>query len=201
MQAELTAPPEHEVTACGPIALYAMALGAAWSQLEPAVARLHGATGDTAALGWCNVRRGTGPLVHLLAAILRLPRSGENVPLHLRIERTAVGETWHRRFAAQPCLRTRQRLLGPRVVAEQVGIASLVLAVSADHGALHLQQIRAGIRVGWVHIPLPPGLCPRTVARAGAAGGGAIAVSVEVTLPRGRLLVAYSGVVDEVTHA
>lgn len=200
MQAGFTAPPQDEVTVGDPASLYAMALGGGWSQLDPAVARLHAVGADSAAFGWFDVRRGTGPLVHLLACILRLPRSGMSVPLHLRIERTPAGETWHRRFAAQPCLRTKQWLLGPRLIAEQVGIACLVLAVSTDGGALHLQQVGAGIRVGGVHIPLPLAVCPRTAAHAVAADAGGIAVSVAVTLPRGRLLVAYSGVVDEVTR-
>ena len=181
------------------MSVYGRVLGAAQLTLAPAVQQLHCGGKDVEAIGRFAVARGNGPTVRFIARCLGLPAADVDVPLRLRIQRGGDTERWHREFGRHRCLSTTQRAVSGGCVEERVGATRLLLHVRAQHGALEMRQVSAGIRLGRrLHLPLPAWLCPRTTARVAPAGDGRMTVAVRVTLPSGRLLVSYSGVVEQV---
>lgn len=182
----------------GVTGVYAATLGSSQLALAPAVHELHCAGQQIDAAGSLTVRRGLGPFVRLIAIALGLPASGDDVALRLHIERCDEYETWQRRFGEEECLRSTQRSAGHGRIEERIGHVAILLAVCAHDGALQMRQTAVAIKLGRLRVPLPAWVCPQTRATAAPVPGGGVAVAVRVTTPHGRLLLTYSGVVNQV---
>lgn len=167
--------------------MLARALGAEWARLAPAVRDLHDVVAPRRFSGRVDVVRGTSPLARLACAVFSLPPDGLDQPLTLLIRPDGPGERWERRFGTRGFV-SRQRTAGAMRTAERVGIVTAVQALRVEAGALH--QSPAGCRV--LGVPLPRWLGPRATARE-TDRGGVYRFEVDVELPFGGRLVAYSG--------
>ena len=182
----------------GSMGAYSQALGPSRFALAPAIHDAHCRDDRAEMVGRFMVARGRGPVAVVLGRCLGLPRPGSDVPLRLRIERSRGCETWLREFGDHKGLRTTQRAVSAGRIEERVGPVAILLDVRADGGALCLRQVSAAIAVCGLRIRVPAWLCPRTTASVTPTAEGGMTVEVRATLPRGRLLVAYSGTVQAV---
>jgi hypothetical protein len=201
------------------VGLYERLVGAGWVTLDEAVRRFHPSGKGVRAAGTFVVRRGRGPSARLLARLMRLPESGEAVPLLLRVTPHAGGERWRRSFAGRDFV-TEQRAHAGRpaagrsgappaeradplpaeragpLLAERAGPVEMLFRLKAEGGALVYTQEGLALRAGRLRVPLPRLLAPRVEAseRAGRGGRG-VRVFVRVTAPLVGLVIRYEGLV------
>jgi hypothetical protein len=115
------------------MSLYQDLLGATFSRLPPVLQQFH-AHGGIAA-GNLTIECGRGPLRRLLARLLRLPRDGRHVPVHLEVTAVAERETWRRNFAGR-ALTTVQWREGAHLV-EKAGVLEFVVTLEGDERGLY----------------------------------------------------------------
>jgi hypothetical protein len=176
----------------GPRGLYPALMAAEWAALHPAVQELHARL--TQARAELTVERGTGVLARVAGWVLGLPKAGV-AALELRIDRSANGERWERRFGGHP-LASDQWVEGG-LLWERMGPSAVAFALRADGAALVFEQRRVVICLGPLRIPLPGPLAPRTSARAEPDDRG---VRVDIAVRAfGQLLFRYRGVVHPST--
>lgn len=168
--------------------LYTALLGSAWSDLALPVQRLH--QGGVSARGVFRVRRGTGRLARLIAAILGMPLPGDGVRVLLAVESTLDGERWTRAFDGR-ALRTVQWQRGALLV-EALGLVQCLFRLRAASGALVFEQVGAALGFRGLTLPLPRFLAPTIEGRA-EAHEGEVHVDVRIHAPGVGLLVAYDG--------
>lgn len=172
------------------IAIYRRALGPRFSDLAPALQRLHDVTTATTWVGQSDVMRGSGLLVRLIAALAGLPESGKAQPLRVTFtpegEGDRASERWERRFSER-LFRTRQWSRGDHIV-EAAGLVRFVFRPVVADGSLALEL--EGYRV--LGLPLPRFLHPRVRTREHEAEGR-YRFEVEAGLPLIGLLVRYEG--------
>jgi hypothetical protein len=154
------------------------------------VQRLH--ADSQSARGVFRVRRGQGLGARLLAAILGMPKPADEVPVSLKIERTADGERWVRSFSDQP-LATVQWRRGDFLV-EAIGPTQCWFRLYVADGALVFDHVRSAIGMRSFALPLPRWLAPRIEGRAEPRSDG-VHVRVHIYAPFFGLLVAYEGTV------
>jgi hypothetical protein len=112
--------------------LYERLVGEGWGGLDEPVRRLHlCARGE----GTFAVRRGEGRFSRVVARLMRLPRSGEAVPLLLSVEPHGGGERWRRNFAGREFV-TEQGEHAAGLMAERAGPFELLFRLSVEGGAL-----------------------------------------------------------------
>lgn len=134
--------------------LYATVLGPSWRVLDYTVRQFFDLPRPATANGRFNVRRGKGPLAQLLAAVLRLPRPGESVPVTLVIHSDSpFRETWIRRFDTVRLV-TEQTRVGGRI-AERFGPIYLLLNLLIRSGNLRFESCGAGVLLGSYRVRLP----------------------------------------------
>ena len=178
--------------------LYERLVREGWGGLDEPVRRLHacGAAGARAA-GTFAVRRGTSRAARLLARLLGLPQSGEDVPLLLSVMPLGGGgERWHRSFAGHDFITEQREHEAGQLLAERAGPFETLFRLTAEGGALAYRSEGASLRAGRLRLRLPRRLAPRVEAweRACEDGGG-VRVSVRVTSPLVGLLIEYEGLV------
>lgn len=146
-----------------------------------------------AGTGSFRVERPTSRWWNLVATLLRLPRSGDGVPLRLQVTPTAHGHRWTRAFDGRRLV-SEQWLEGDDLC-ERVGPVTLQFAVADDGEVISLVSRRMALGWGRRRIWCPPRVVPEVVCRVAAVDGGGHEVSVSVATPSGQLLCRYSGVV------
>jgi len=180
-----------------PASLYQRVLGEAFAELHPLVRRVHDGHDGLAARGRFVVRRGEGWVAAMMAAVLRLPRAGDDVPVLLEVSAQGDAEIWRRTFGDR-VLCTEQREGPGGVVLERMGLVELSLRMVAAAGALAVESVGAAICLGSLRVPLPRLLAPRVSARACAdVTGERLLVQVRTFAPWGDLVISYEGALDE----
>lgn len=170
--------------------VFRQVLGSAFDRLPPSLRRLHGGERRARFQGRATVERGRG-LGGLLAGLLRLPRSGRDLPLTVTIEAGPDGERWQRDFAGQ---RFHSRLGAGRgcerhLLVERFGPVSLAIALVLAEG--RLAYVIRGWRLG--PLPLPRCLAPRGATFESEAADGRFQFEVAIRLPLLGLLARYRG--------
>lgn len=173
--------------------IYARLLGPAWHDLDETLRR--GRCGDSGVFGRgvFRVDRGGRLLGRVAGWLLGLPPAAERVAVELRVEPTAWGERWERRFGSRPLVTTVREVAGG-LLAERWGILEFHFRLTPLGGAMEHRQERAGLRLGRLWLPLPRWLAPRVWGREEPAGDGAAAhVLVRVEVPGVGELLRYEG--------
>src|SRR5262249_34882516 len=132
--------------------------------------------------------------VRILARLVRLPRSGQQVPTVLQVAPDARGETWMRWFGDERLVTRQWEEDG--LLVERIGLVRLVFSVGVSEGALVFRQVAAGLGFGRWRLPLPRVLAPVVRARAWAAADDGLGLRVEVAHAAG-LLCCYEGVLGK----
>src|SRR3546814_20265483 len=73
-------------------------LGPAFDTMRPRLKELHGSKAARRWQGHAEVRRGTGLLARIAAAMMRFPKAAERVPLTVAFDPENGGEHWTRDF-------------------------------------------------------------------------------------------------------
>ena len=174
-------------------ALYPRLVGAAWSELAEPLQRLHLCLDTVHAAGVCTVRHGTRLLARLLAAVLRLPMAGEDVPVRLVVTPHLHGERWQRMFAERPLM--SEQYAGPGgCLVERFGLLDVWFRLVVVDRMLCFCQERVALRFRALCVPLPRWLSPQITGREWTMPGqGRVQVAVSVSVPLVGLLLAYAG--------
>ena len=138
--------------------IYEKIMGSSYAQLHPAVAELHRTDKGRDFIGECTVTRGKNPLSHIVAAVMGFPKSGENIPVTLKIELEKNGERWTRNFAGKSFNSFHRLGTGKqaRLMIEKFGPIAVHMAILADGQNMRIET------QGWTlfGIPLPKFLRP-----------------------------------------
>ncbi|SHN46613.1 DUF4166 domain-containing protein [Cryptosporangium aurantiacum] len=162
------------------------------------IMRFHLGDRPVTATGTLDVHRGARWPARVLAAALRLPATGTEVPLRVRIERSPTGgELWARDIGGRR-LDSTQRRSGD-VVTEIVGPVEIRMRLTVRLDHLEFTPIGGTLRIGPVRIPLPRALAPHTsaVATVGPTDRSTFEVDARIWVPSVGLLLAYRGHVHE----
>lgn len=171
-----------------PTSLYAGLLGADWERLPSQVRRLHA---EGQARGHFQVRRGPGPLVALLGALLRLPPAGEQVPTRLVVRCEGALQCWERAFGSH-ALVTQQHVWPGGLLAERLGPITCVFRLRAEGPGMRYEQVGAWMHLGPLRLRLPRVLAPRIEAEVADTSEG-MRVSVRIAAPVVGRLLSYEG--------
>lgn len=179
-----------------PAPLFARALRGDFDRLPAPIRLLHEAVGGLTFSGEAEVVRGSGPLVSIVAALLRLPRPMTVGPVRVAItpahQDGSVSERWQRSFARSRFSSVMSIAPGGEgrgLLRERFGPFAMDLAVTAGtHG---LDMTVTGWRFG--PIPLPRWLRPTTEAHERVDEAGRFRFDVALFLPLIGLLVRYRG--------
>jgi hypothetical protein len=178
-----------------PGALYPRVLGAAWSEIDTALQRMHCDGGPVHAAGVFRIIHGTSVGAKLLLWFLRLPPPTAAAQVELFARPVGESETWLRLFDGKPVVTEQRAVSG--LLAERFGALEFRFRLSfADH-AIHYRQVGVMLRVGlpvFPEIPLPGWASPQVSARETAgASEMETRVRVEVSAPLAGLLFSYEG--------
>jgi Domain of unknown function (DUF4166) len=179
-----------------PGALYPRLFGAAWSDIDTALQRMHCNGEPVHAAGVFRISHGTTLGAKLLLWFLRLPPPNAAAQVELMVRPVGESETWLRLFDGKPVV-TVQRESGSGVLAERFGRIEFRFRLSfADH-AIHYRQVGVMLRLAlpfFPEIPLPGWASPQVSARE-TAGASEVEtrVRVEVSAPLAGLLFSYEG--------
>jgi hypothetical protein len=132
----------------------------------------------------------------VIARIAGLPREGRDVPFTLEITTEGRYDVWMRRFDGQKLRTLERRGAWPPI--ERYGLFEFAYEADTDE-RLAMRSVSVRLRLGPIVVPLPRLLAPRDVASVTARGERAVHVSVRAELPLVGLLIAYEGVIEEVT--
>ena len=168
--------------------VYRRLLGDRFGQMSRVLREFHGGCHVRTARGLLKVTRGDGFWSRVFAHLLRLPATTERAEVTLRIEPTAQGERWIRRFDAR-VLRTDQIGVSGGLC-ERYGPFSVDFALNADHGGLELNSDC----VRFCGFCIPQSIAPVITAIEKPFGNGWY-VDVRVSAAVG-LLVRYSGYLE-----
>jgi len=168
-----------------PSPLYARLMGPRFAALPAMVRAIHDVAADGGAEGEGVVARGRGPLVRLIAAIMRFPPSG-SYPLHVAFAEKDGAETWTRDFGGH-CFSSRMRAHRGRLV-ERFGPIRFAFDLPSDESGLRM-ELHSWTIFG---IPLPVALAPRIVAREWQEEDR-FRFEVDVAMPLLGRVVRYSG--------
>jgi hypothetical protein len=169
--------------------LYQRILGPAWEALPAEVRAMHDGL-VAVATGKAAVHRGAGLLARLVAAVIRFPHSGEDIPTTVRFIAEPQGETWVRTFGRQS-FSSRMREGGraaERLLCERFGPLEFAQALAWEGDKLRL------VMRGWtaLGVPLPLWLAPRSDSYA-ATRDGRYRFFVEISHPMTGPIVKYAG--------
>jgi Domain of unknown function (DUF4166) len=136
------------------LSLYRRVLGADFDKLPEVLKRFHGGARGGSARGTFRVGRADGIIRNSVAELLRMPRAGEHVPIHLEVVVKGDREHWLRHFPGR-CTTTVQWADG-NLLMERFGLTSFssVLVVQGS-------RVQYEFRRAWfAGIPLPVWLSP-----------------------------------------
>ncbi len=146
--------------------------------------------------GRAQVDGSTSWLAAIAARAFSLPRGGADVPVTIRIDRTAAGELWTRDFAGRRFRSSMRIGRAPGVLEERFGPFRFDLTHAVTGG-----RVQFGIQ-GWrfLRLPLPLWLSPQCRAIEDADARGRLFFDVSIDLPFGwGRLVRYRGWLRPVT--
>jgi hypothetical protein len=174
----------------GRAGLYRRILGTAWDRLPEPIRRLHTVDDVSLYSGKAIVDRGSGKIARFIAALYGFPQQGADVPVTVKLQKTAWGEIWQRTFAGR-VFRSYQapgRGLSRHLIEERFGPVTVGLALVEQDGRLDY------IVRGWKFLGIP---MPRFLAPGGSAhehaSDGRFHFHVEIAHPWFGLIVRYRG--------
>jgi len=168
------------------LTLYRQTLGDAFDNLPQVLKTFHAHPDGAAARGTLRITRGQGWLRQTMASLMRLPASGEQVPVLLNVQVNAGIERWSRQFGSLRLV-TRQWLWQGLLI-ETAGPLRFGFRLSANATEMRFDFARCWL----LGMPLPFALAPRVNARASEyEDGWWIHVCVEV--PVLGMLAQYEG--------
>ncbi|TPJ46117.1 SDR family oxidoreductase [Mesorhizobium sp. B2-7-1] len=169
-------------------ALYPDLLGDAWTDLPAEIRAMH--EGAAMADGRASVERGGGMLSRLAARLIGFPSAGTDIPVKVRFDIGADGETWTRTFGAHRFSSRQFPGSGrsERLLCERFGPLTFAMALVVDENRLRL----ALRRWSFLGLPLPMWLCPRSNAYE-TVEDGRFRFHVEISHPAAGLIVRYRG--------
>ena len=137
-----------------PLPLYRRILGGRYDELPPILKQFHDGASGGRARGTFRVARGDGPIRNLVAAILRMPKAGESVPIRIEVVVEGDRERWLRNFPDR-CMATVQWADG-NLLMERFGLASF-----SSELVVQGSRLRYEFRRAWfAGIPLPRWMSP-----------------------------------------
>ena len=169
--------------------LYRRVLGSHFDELPEVLKRFHHGVGGGSGRGTFRVVRGDGTVRDIVAGMLRMPRAGENVPIHLEVKVNGDRERWLRHFPDR-CTRTVQWADG-NLLMERFGLTSFSSALVVHGSRVHYEFRRAW----FAGILLPVWISPY-VDGCVDAGDTGWQVSVHIFAPFLGEIVRYEGWVE-----
>lgn len=167
--------------------LYPRAMGEAFGDLPEALQAFHAVEDTVFYRGQVEVSHG-GPLGRAVAGAGGMPtRSGE-MPFSFRATREGACEIWERDFAGQKT-RSKQWLLEPGVIAEQVGTSVFLMQPEVRGAELHI-PITGVTAFG---LPLPRAVLRSCAGVEHVTEAGEIAFDVHARVLGIGLIVRYKG--------
>ena len=140
------------------LSLYEETLGSVYKDMSEPLQNLHRIGKGKSFEGRCKVTRGRNPLSHIVASVLRMPKSASDIPVKVVLTRDGNKEIWERFFDGRRMVSTQEAGHGKqsRLVIERFGPIAIHLAVLVEDGRQVLKT------VGWsfLGIPLPKMLVP-----------------------------------------
>jgi hypothetical protein len=170
--------------------LYQKLMSDAWQTLSEPIRTMHDLTGTMTASGMAKVDRGTSLLSHIVAAIIRFPEAGAEIPVTVKFEVSHNKEIWQRTFAERSfsSVQSEGRGRSDKLLCERFGLLSFGMAVVIRDDRLNL-VVRRWSCLG---IPLPFFLAPHGDAYE-YAEDGRFNFHVEIRHPFTGLIVRYRG--------
>jgi hypothetical protein len=170
--------------------LYRQILGTAFDALPQQLRLLHGSGTERRWQGHAEVRRGTGLLARLAAAIVGFPKAADRVPVTVVFTPEKHGERWTRDFGGRRFASLQSRGTGRNdyLLVERFGPLCFAMALVVEDGRLHLVPRRWSA----FGIPMPRWLMPDG-ASFETEVDGAFRFDVEIAAPLVGLIVAYRG--------
>jgi hypothetical protein len=170
--------------------LYQRVLGSAWSTLPTTLLAMHSVEHSATVSGRADVRRGKTLLARLVAAIIRFPAEGTDIPVEVRFDVHEGRETWTRRFAGRTFSSEQFEGAGryERLLCERFGPFTLGLALVLAGGRLSL-IVRDWSCLG---VPLPRFLAPHSESHE-SEQDGRFHFDVSISHPLTGLIVHYRG--------
>lgn len=166
--------------------LYQRLLKEKYVRLPASVQALHDFEEDAQFEGVCNSQRGTHPVCRFLAWALRLPPTGQEMPLRVSFKQIGKAELWTRHFGPKRFVSLQWEKNG--LLYERIRFVTLAFAVRADEEglALNVRQVYfLGVPVKWLARP--------KVKAEELDRYGVFCLSIEASLPYFGRLVRYEG--------
>ncbi len=173
--------------------VYRQLLGLAFDALPSPLRRLHGSAGKRRWQGHAEVRRGTGILARIAAAIIGFPDAAARVPVTVSFAPESDGERWTRDFGGRrfSSLQTRGRGKNDYLLVERFGPLAFAMALVVEEGRLYLVPRRWSA----FGVPMPHFLMPQGTSFESEVDGQ-FHFDVEITMPVAGLIVGYRGTLD-----
>jgi len=173
--------------------LYRQLLGTAFDTLPLTLQLLHGSKVERRWQGHAEVRRGTGLLARIAAAIVGFPKAAARVPVTVAFTPEKDGERWTRDFDGKRFTSLQSRGSGRNeyLLVERFGPLSFAMALVIERDRLYLVPRRWSA----FGIAMPRWLMPRGISFETEADGS-FRFDVEIAAPLAGLIVAYRGSLD-----
>lgn len=165
-------------------------LGSAYDALPAQVQALHDTPGQHRWSGTAQVRRGTGRVSRLVAAVIGFPKAGADVPVTVTFSPDHGIERWTRDFGGRRFTSWQRRGAGRNeaLLVERFGVIEVALALLVEGDRLLLVPRRWSL----LGVPLPKALLPRGTTFETDVDGRFV-FNVEIAAPGVGLIVAYRG--------
>ena len=173
--------------------LYRKILGSAFSALPPRVQELHGSVGTRQWTGLAEVRRGRGPAVALVAALVGFPKAASRAQVTVKFTPENGAERWVRSFDGKSFSSVQSAGEGRNeyLLVERFGIASFAMALVVEGDRLILAPRRWSL----LGLPMPRFFLP-TGSSFETVQEGQFCFDVQIAIPLIGLIVAYKGRLD-----
>jgi len=166
--------------------LYERILGEDWLALPDTTRFLHAPSPVCELVGEADIQRGNNAFSRLLADLMRLPKSGRQIPTRVRVTAEREGE-WLERWYDGQRFATWQWAQGKRLL-EKFGPFTLRFSLQGNEAGIQFVLERVQL---W-SIPLPRLMRPHVDAHEASADGKHL-FDVELRLPGLGRIVRYSG--------
>lgn len=165
-------------------------LGSAYDVLPAQVQALHDTSGEHRWSGTAQVRRGTGLVSRLVAAVIGFPKAGADVPVTVTLMPEQGIERWTRDFGGRRFTSWQRRGTGRNdaLLVERFGVIEVALALVVEGERLMLVPRRWSC----LGVPLPKALLPRGNTFETEVDGRFV-FNVEIAAPGVGLIVNYRG--------
>ena len=165
-------------------------LGSAYDALPAQVQALHDTSGQHRWSGTAQVRRGTGLMSRLVAAVIGFPKAGADVPVTVTFTPDQGVERWTRDFDGRRFTSWQRRGAGRNeaLLVERFGVIEVALTLVVEGDRLRLVPRRWS----FLGVPLPKTLLPRGNTFETEVDGRFV-FNVEIGAPGVGLIVAYRG--------